>query len=91
MKGLFLALVFLVTTASAETVAFMKNNAGGVIVLTDQKCEKKMYVTYANANNGQTMFGCWFADENFIFIRWSDGEVKTYPFHDWTFKHKSYD
>ena len=90
MKRLLLALLF-ACSAQAGTVAAMKNNAGGLIVLTDIKCDKKSLVVYANTGNGQTAFGCWFADDNFVFIRWNDGEVRTYPFSDWTFKAKSYD
>ena len=90
MKRLLLALI-LVSSAQAGTIAMMKNNAGGMIVLTDAKCDKKSLVVYANAGNGQTMFGCWFADDNFVFIRWNDGDVSTYPFSEWTIKAKSYD
>ena len=90
MKRLLLALI-LVGYAQAGTVAMMKNNAGGMIVLTDVKCDKKSLVVYANADNGKTMFGCWFADDNFVFIRWNDGETRTYPLTDWTVKAKSYD
>ena len=90
MKKLLLALL-LIGSAQAGTVAAMKNNAGGVIVLTDLKCDKTSMVVYANTDKGKTAFGCWFVDENFVFIRWSDGEVRTYPFSDWTFKAKSYD
>lgn len=91
MKKLILSIFLVATTAGAGTVAMMKNNAGGVIVLTDVKCDKKSNIVYANAGNGQTSFGCWFIDENFVFVRWNDGEVRTYPFSDWTFKTKSYD
>lgn len=88
---LLLALALVTSTAGAGTVAMMKNSAGGVIVLTDVKCDKKSLVAYANANTGKTMMGCWFADDNFVFIRWNDGEISTYPFTEWSYKQKSYD
>ena len=90
MKRFLLALA-LIGAAHAGTVATMKNNAGGMIVLTDARCDKKSLVVYANSDTGKTMFGCWFVDDNFVFIRWNDGEIKTYPFGDWTYKAKSYD
>ena len=91
MKKILLALIFFASAAGASTVAFMNNRAGGVIVLTDVKCDKKSFVAYSNTSTGKTTMGCWFADDAFVFVRWADGDVSTYPFSEWTMKAKSYD
>jgi hypothetical protein len=91
MKRLLFALL-LVGSAQAATVAMMKNNADGLIVLSDAQCKgSKTYVAYATADNSPTMFGCWFMDEQFIHINWNQAGVRSYPVQNWTVKAKSYD
>ena len=92
MKRILLGLsLALCGFCNADTVAYMKNNAGGVIVLTDVKCDKNSFIVYGNTKDGTTITGCWFLDDNFVFVKWSSGDLKTYPFTAWTFKQKSYE
>ena len=89
MKKLLLALSLVCCLSNATTIATMKNEAGGLIVLTDSKCDKNSRLAYGNDSSGNTVLGCWFTDDNFVFITWKDGSIKTYPFEIWTFKVKS--
>ena len=86
------AAMFMVAShGDAGTVATSTNDAGGMMVITDEKCagEKNLYVAYSVIpSNGRTMMGCWVMDDNFIFIRWNDGDVRTYPFSAWDIKTK---
>jgi hypothetical protein len=91
MKKLLLVLSLVCSFAHSETIATLQNGAGGIIVLTDVKCDKNSRVVYSNDSGGNTWMGCWFFDDNFVFIKWSDGAIKTYPFNVWTFKNKKYD
>ena len=90
MKKLLLTLLLAVGVAQAATVATTKNEAGGMAVLTDLPCEgrKDTFIAYTVYSGSRTLFGCWAMDDNFIFIRWSDGDVRTYPFHIWDIKTK---
>ena len=91
MKKIILSLCLAIGIAQADTVATATNDAGGMIVITDVKCqnEKNLFVAYTvMANSSKTLMGCWTMDDNFIFIRWSDGDVRTYPFGIWDVKKK---
>lgn len=88
MKKLLLILL-LATTANADTIATAENNNGGLLVLTDVQCkEKKTLVAYSTNKNNQTLFGCWFLDDSFVFITWNDGDTRTYPFYIWNMRKK---
>lgn len=88
MKKLILILL-LATAAHAETIATAQNDGGGIMVLTDIKCkDSKSLVAYSTTNNNKTLLGCWFLDDNFVFIIWNDGDVRTYPFGIWVTKIK---
>ena len=78
------------STAWAGTVATASNKNGGIIVLSDGKCQgdKDLFVAYSTVENSRTLMGCWTMDDNFIFIRWNDGDVRTYPFEIWDVKTK---
>jgi hypothetical protein len=86
MKNFLLGLSLILSFAcNADTVAFLKNKAGGLIMLTDSKCsDKKGLFAYGNDSNGTTFIGCWFVNDLFVFIRWETGDLKTYPIMDWT-------
>lgn len=89
MKIFVVILCLMLGNAMAKTVAIAENQSGGVIVLTDTPCkDKKTYFVYANNAEGKVNNGCWFIDENFIFILWSDGELRSYPFDMWKIKKK---
>lgn len=84
-KRLILVILFCCSAANAGTVATAVNTVGGIIVLTDVRCDgRKTLTAYTTNSRGNTMFGCWFIDENFVFIQWSDGDVRTYPIGIWT-------
>ena len=89
-KTLILTLALLTGAAHSGTVATAGNKGGGIMVLTDVMCsgEKDLRVAYSTLDNNKTMMGCWTMDDNFIFIRWNDGDVRTYPFDIWDVKTK---
>lgn len=90
MRRFLLALLLAATAAHAGTVATASNKNGGIIVLSDVKCqgERDLFVAYSTVENSRTLMGCWTMDDNFIFIRWNDGDVRTYPFEIWDIKTK---
>lgn len=84
-----LALLLLCLSAAhvkADTVAWMDNNGGGKIVLTDKTCntDARQYLAYASSNSISTQFGCWFSDDIMVHITWErSGNFKSYPLDDW--------
>lgn len=93
MDGNFIFAMFLTALAAmwtgqakSETLATIKNKSGGQMVLTDVKCSSKPgLVAYSASPKGGTLFGCWFYDDQYVFITWSDGETRTYPKSGWYF------
>lgn len=82
MKKLVLAaLLILSLNASAGVIAEVINRGGGSIVLTDMKCTtiKDTFVAYSYLSNGKSLLGCWSGDGNRVFIKWSDGDLTSYP------------
>jgi hypothetical protein len=69
----------------------MPNQGGGHISLTDIECTtiKNTFVAYSNLSNGKSILGCWASDEDNVFVRWSDGDIKAYPVGNFTVKKKS--
>jgi hypothetical protein len=85
MKKLICTLALICSFAHAGTVAQAFNGSGGLIVLTDTKCTaKEGLVAYANDSTGRTWMGCWFPEDSFVFITWSDGDIRTYPYSIFT-------
>ena len=86
---LIVALLLLSLNASAAgIIAETTNNGGGHISLTDIKCTtiKDTFIAYSNLANGQTLLGCWASDEDKVFVRWSDGDIRSYPIEVFTMK-----
>lgn len=84
MKKLLLGLVLVSTSAFCEPIASLTNQAGGKIVLTNEKCDIAGYkLAYATHPDISTQFGCWTADSVTIHIRWSDGEMRAYDYSNW--------
>lgn len=80
----FLSALLFAVAAQAAVFATAKNNAGGMLVLLDEKCTNKPgYIAYTQASGMPTMFGCWLWDGKMVHIRWSDGEVRSYPAGLW--------
>ena len=73
--------------AQAETIATLKNKAGGYIILTDvatDRCRGFVGAAYATMENNQTTWGCWFSDDMMVHIRWYDGDTRAYPIDDFS-------
>lgn len=66
----------------------MPNQGGGNISLTDIKCTslEGTFVAYTNLPNGKSILGCWTADDDNVFVRWSDGDFRQYPVKYFTLK-----
>ena len=84
MKKYLIALCFLCTVAYADTVATSKNEAGGMMVITDVPCTgSNGWYAYASARTTSTLFGCWWSDQTMVHISWNDGDVRSYPLGLW--------
>ena len=83
MKKIAIAmLAFAGFAATADTVATLRNKAGGVIVLTDVQtdtCKAFAGSVYTTVDNGKSLWGCWFSDDLMVHVRWSDGDTRAYP------------
>lgn len=89
-----LALCLLTAPAVAESLAWLPNEAGGRIVLTDEPCkvpkletsDARAAVSYAR--NRPLMIGCWGPfkhDASQVIIYWQElDEVTPYPIRDFT-------
>jgi hypothetical protein len=68
----------------------MPNQGGGNISLTDIKCTtiKDTFVAYSNMADGRSILGCWAADDDRVFVRWSDGDIRSYPINAFMLKKK---
>ena len=95
-KTLALLLLCLSAHASAEMIAWLGNQAGGRIVITDEVCvdpdTKKRYEQLKRAYNygasGGTSEGCYLLEDDSIVIVWvnSNGRSKSrYPLENFTF------
>ena len=82
-----LVLLALCGIAHADTIATLRNKAGGVIVLTDvqtDRCRDFVGAVYATMDNNQTSWGCWFSDDLMVHIKWNDGDTRAYPIDSFT-------
>lgn len=69
----------LATTAHAEVIATMPNNAGGQIKLTDNtgNCAKdSTNVAYSTSDTGAFLIGCWFTVDDDVFISFDGGRIQ---------------
>jgi len=85
-KMLALLLLCLSAHASADTVAWIENQGGGKIVLTDGTCphDPAQFVAYGSSSSISTQFGCWFSDDMMVHITWTkSGNFKSYPLEMW--------
>ena len=65
-------------------LATSPNAVGGRIALTSEKCNESSYIAFSFAENGDTISGCWFSEQELVFIKWENGTVKTYPAEKFT-------
>lgn len=81
MKKILVTFALLVSlTATAETIAVSKTEAGGEIRLTDEKCKtnEDMLFAYVVAPNGEFFVGCWKPLEGRIFTVYENGKKRMY-------------
>jgi len=86
MKKLLVALAFC-GIAQAETIAMLKNKAGGYIYITDvvtDRCRSFTGAAYTTTDNNQTSWGCWVSDDMMVHIKWHDGDTRAYPIENFT-------
>ena len=82
MKKLLILAALVCGTAQADTVAIMRNNGGGIMVLTDlqtPECRSFVGAVYTMTSRNETLWGCWFSDDLMVHVRWSDGDTRAYP------------
>jgi hypothetical protein len=88
---LIMVLLLLSLNAHAKgVIAEVINDSGGSIALTDMKCTTiaGTFIAYSYAKNGQSILGCWSSDDTRVFVRWSDGDLRSYPIELFNLKQK---
>ena len=81
-KILITGLLLLSLSASAAgIIAELENEGGGIIALTDIGCKTVIgaNIAYSNHRNGNYLLGCWVLDKDNVYVKWSDGDIKEYP------------
>jgi len=68
----------------AIILATSPNQGGGRIALTDEPCTDTTFIAISFVENGDTVTGCWFSEQELVFIKWDDQTVKTYPANRFT-------
>lgn len=90
MKNLLLAALLISLPAHAEALFELRNQAGGKMILTDEKCrDNSHYLAYSMMPNYQTLLGCWSADSQYVHIGWYDNDLRSYPIGSWIYIGKS--
>lgn len=85
MKKLITSLLIVAGAAQAGVFATLRNNAGGMMVLLDEKCSSGTgSIIYSMARDLPTQWGCWVYDGYMVHVRWADGEIRSYPGSAWT-------
>ena len=86
MKYLLLATLLVAPIAHSEALFELRNQAGGKIILTDEKCrDNSHYLAYSMMPNYPTLLGCWAADSQYVHIGWYDNDLRSYPATSWTY------
>ena len=92
MKKLFVLFAAFIGTAYAagepKIIGSLPNKSGGEIVLSSEVCKEEpaRRIAYITSSGGQvTLFGCWQMIGEKIFVRYSDGDLFTYPVEGITF------
>lgn len=65
-------------------LATSPNQGGGRIALTDEPCTDTTFIAISFVDNGDTISGCWLAQQELVFVKWDDGTLKTYPADSFT-------
>lgn len=68
------------TLALSMILAFMPNEAGGKIVLTDEmgSCQGEYRSAMSYASTGEVAFGCWTYLQGLVLVQWTDSEKRVY-------------
>lgn len=80
MKRLLALALIAPALAHADVVATSPNTGGGQIVLTDEpgKCQPGTKAMFARIPGGSAIFGCWAYNDGFVFVKYTDGDVRIY-------------
>lgn len=80
MKALIMALLLSPIVANADVVAKAPRKAGGEIVLTNEQanCPQGFKSAFIHNNAGAVVFGCWTTYDNFVVVRYEDGDRMMY-------------
>lgn len=88
LQTLILAAMLLAAPAYARNIAYVENDAGGEIILTDDAgtCKDGGLRVLGRGGNSKVIFGCWIMDETatYILVQWQDGDFRMYPAEDFT-------
>ena len=72
--------------AHAKEVAYMPNEAGGEIILTDQrgKCPAGQRIVLGRGASGRMIHGCYTFSTSgrFVLVNWADGDASMYDVSD---------
>lgn len=84
MKKLLLALLCVSSVAIAEPVAYMPNNSGGRIVLTNEICTGKdgkkydqVFRIYTYSDKGDTAEGCFIFEGDTVRVFWPSAQKES--------------
>lgn len=68
--------------AQAGNLATLKNQAGGLIYLTDSKskdCSPDGRTMYSTNSGGGSIWGCWYLIDEMVHIVWESGGTSAFP------------
>jgi hypothetical protein len=90
MKKLLIVLCF-IGLVQAKGIAWMPNQAGGKIVITDEVCKDNKGKVYPSLNKiymytqaGYTLDGCFYISDDTVRTTWNDGSEMRYPLESFT-------
>lgn len=80
-----LAIVSVQGLATAGTIAYIENEAGGKIRLTDDRCKEgeKGLFAISTSSRGSSIPGCWQYIDGTVVIKYSIGETRIYEGSNW--------
>jgi len=87
VAGAAATVLLLGALASSEVFAIelmVPNKGGGGIYITSETCpsSEQLRLAYGRNTEGHTVFGCWFIKGDFVWIKWSGGQLYSYPSAD---------
>ena len=86
MRKLFVLIALMCTEVVAQkaptVVGTIRNRASGEITLTTESCssDPSMFFVFVRDDGGKlSLSGCWRAVDYNVIVKWSDGDVYSYP------------